>query len=211
MHLLGFKVHWLGSWTCREAARTPKTKQMHGRCAHRNQKHKQMHGRCAHYIFLGCTPTVHLQTFKNLSFENVLTYCAFAAFHGPPMATLLFSKAARHVHEPSFCTLKPSKCMVGVHNEILWWSKTYRFLIIKGSESAHLPCVCKVEFWKCSDLLCICDVYVENDPWLGRLETKKIGSTKNWIQKKNWIAWFRDQIRDRIRAKSDRHSGPNST
>ena len=84
MHLLGFKVHWLGSWTCREAARTPKTKQMHGRCAHRNQKHEQMHGRCAHSIFRMCTPTKHLQTFSGHSFENVYTYLAFAAFHGPP-------------------------------------------------------------------------------------------------------------------------------
>ena len=46
-------------------------------------------------------------------------------------------------------------------------SKTYWFLIIKEAESAHLRCVCNVEFWKCSDLLCICQVLHEKRQAVG--------------------------------------------
>ena len=82
---------------------------------------------------------------------------------GQPFISIAIQGSAEAAGWPIEC----GKCTIGLHNLMTRLLKSHWFLIIVGAKCAHLPSVCNVDFSKCADLLCICQVLHERRQAVG--------------------------------------------
>ena len=109
-----------------------------------------------HNQFFEC---VHLQCncslFKNIFLQMCRPIVHLLHFRAQPWANLLFPWPSKETPRQLDGRQNAANALNNLMTRCL---KSHWFLIIVGARCAHLPSVCKVEFSKCADLLCICQV-----------------------------------------------------